>query len=129
MMRITEKDIVGMFNRIKQEIGVEINRANYSRSLYLIANAAVWGYFYNFQYTDDDIERYIQKLSDHYKETLNLASQSPSSDRVLLVTSRISDNHELIRQYARALAICGKTSKIIVLGNRLLKTKCSNPSL
>lgn len=126
MKPITEKEIIGIFNRIKKEIKVELKRNNYSRVLYLIDRAAAWGYFYNFQYSDEEIEGFIQLLANHYREILNFTPQVQTSDRVLLVTSRVSDNHELIRQYARALIICGKTAKIIALGDSSTKTKCSN---
>lgn len=126
MFEITRKDIVNMFNRIKKEIKVELNRENYSRALYLIDRAAVWGYFYNFQYSDDDLESHIISLANHYRETLSIVPQEQNSERVLLVTSRISDNHELIRQYARALAICDKPSKIIAMRNDSTMSKCAN---
>ena len=126
MWNITEKDIIDVFNRIKKQIGVEIERENYSRALYLIDRAAVWGYFYNFQYADNDLENYNQLLANHYKELLGLKPQEQSSDCVLLVTSRMSDNHELIRQYARALVRSGKPSKIIAWGNNNTKNRCPN---
>lgn len=126
MWQITEKDIIDVFNRIKKLIGVEIKRENYSRALYLIDRAAVWGYFYNFQYADDDLEKNIQVLSNHYKEVQSLDNQVPLTEKVMLVTSRMSDNHELIRQYARALVRSGKPAKIISYGTTDSNKKSPN---
>lgn len=126
MRDISEREIVDMFNRIKKQIKVELTRTNYSRALYQIDRAAVWGYFYNFQYSDDELEGFIQLLAEHYRKVIGVESQTDSSNRILLVTSRVRDNHELIRQYARALTKCGKPSKIIALKNDSPKSKCVN---
>ena len=120
-MALTEEQVINIFNRIKKKASEQIECGCLEKGLRYIETAAQWGYCFNFEYTDDDLEQLLQKMSHTIEGKLdNIFGERNEGERIVFICNRTIDCGELTRQYSKALSVMGIPVLIITL-NRIIK--------
>lgn len=99
-MKLTKQDTIDISNKLKHSIRKKIERGHYVSALRDFNIAGWWAYDFNFTYYDEDMERFIRKISEKFISPVHIDS---IENRYALIVKTCLDNRGLQQQYFRAL--------------------------
>ena len=122
MNELTLDTVIATFEKIKKLAKKELGNGNYRKSINHIETAAELAYMFNWIYTDDDLENYIQILSNKILGEVR-KEFTPIKGRIVFYDVLALDNRGLTQQYLRAIISWGVEFLFIFEGDDLTHSK------
>lgn len=110
------KDVVSIYETIKMKLRESFEREEYESTCRQIELAAHWAYFYNFIFSDKELDDYLYQIAAK-KGIKSINNNNPGS--IAFVCSRMADNCELVQQYVRAIKASGRKTLMIVIDRKM----------
>lgn len=103
MAKLLRKDILKAYDKIKRMAGQAYSKRNYDKSIHYISLAAKVAVYFNWIYTDEELESLMKKLSQAVLSDISANTQNKTEGRYVFYDFSATDNACLTQQYLRAL--------------------------
>lgn len=103
MAKLLRKDIVKAYDKIKRMADQAYSKRNYDKSIHYINLAAKVAVYFNWIYTDEELESLMKKLSQAILSDISADTQNKTEGRYVFYDFSATDNACLTQQYLRAL--------------------------
>lgn len=116
ILNVTKKDVINVYDSFKSYIfkKAETNDMSFFND---IETLVTWAYFFNFKYTDPDLENLLRIKSHSLFGVVNVDQNS--ENRFVIIDSNGQDNRGLTQQYLRALISLGKEIIYVYLNRNI----------
>lgn len=103
MIKLTKEDILTVYDKIKKMACQAYSARDYNKSIKYISIAARVAVYFNWIYSDEELENLMKKLSNAILNNFSTPFQNCIKGRYVLYDFRATDNVCLTQQYLRAL--------------------------